>query len=277
MKVLFSLLIPLIAVFLIVSGCSRDEQPPVSNEGVKIVKRIVKPPPRDQEEKPIAPQEKTVERPPELVQNTAPEEETPQTPQIPQPVKNDITEEKISQTPPPEPPPPPEPSPEDPGHYISKTGETLMGIAGKQEVYGDPLKWPILCRYAVDTRGSFEMKGEFHRAVLPEGIRFRILQPEEFRENLKMRKDCRWVVSVLSSTIEEKILPPIVTLLKEGYPVYLTDTRIKGNDWMRVRVGFFRSRAEAEAEGKKIMTLLKFDDLWVTKIGEQEFEEFAGY
>jgi len=30
-------------------------------------------------------------------------------------------------------------------------------------------------------------------------------------------------------------------------------------------------------EAKKIMVLLKLTDCWVTKVGQKEFEEFAGY
>lgn len=260
MKLLFPLLMPWIALFLIVSGCSRDEQPPVPNKGIKVVKRIVKPPPSPPEKESAAPRE---------------EEKTIQS--TPEPVETGALEEKILQMPNFDPQPQPATPREDRGHYVSRTGDTLMGIAAKEEVYGNPLKWPILCRYAVDDLGILDMKGDFHRKILQKGLRFKILQPEEVHENLRMRADHRWVVSVLSSTIEEEIIPPIVTLLKEGYPAYLTEARIKGNDWMRVRVGFFGTRTEAEAEGKKIMSLLKLHELWVTKIGSPEFKEYAGY
>jgi hypothetical protein len=46
---------------------------------------------------------------------------------------------------------------------------------------------------------------------------------------------------------------------------------------MRLRVGFFKTKAEADDEGKKIMELLRFKDSWTTKLGTNEFSDVARY
>ena len=46
---------------------------------------------------------------------------------------------------------------------------------------------------------------------------------------------------------------------------------------MRLRVGFFKNRAEADTEGKKIRAMLSLDDYWITTIAKKELEEFGSY
>jgi hypothetical protein len=59
---------------------------------------------------------------------------------------------------------------------------------------------------------------------------------------------------------ETAALPTAIRLVNDGYPVYLTRAKVKGKDWMRLRVGFFKNRTEATTEAKKIMGLLKLAD-----------------
>jgi hypothetical protein len=81
----------------------------------------------------------------------------------------------------------------------------------------------------------------------------------------------------VSATTNTKIIPPAIRLINNGYPAYITRAKVKGKDWIRLRVGFFKSRTEADTEGKKIMAMLKIADSWVTKAGKKELEEFGGY
>jgi hypothetical protein len=46
---------------------------------------------------------------------------------------------------------------------------------------------------------------------------------------------------------------------------------------MRLRVGFFKSRSEADEVGKKIKGQLNFQDSWSTKADQEEYEEVAGF
>ncbi|UCF56860.1 MAG: SPOR domain-containing protein, partial [Deltaproteobacteria bacterium] len=82
---------------------------------------------------------------------------------------------------------------------------------------------------------------------------------------------------VLSSPNKAEIIPAAIRLVKEGYPVYITRARVKGKDYMRLRVGFFEEKAEADTEGKKIMAMLNFPGTWTLKAGKQEFEDFGRY
>ncbi len=46
---------------------------------------------------------------------------------------------------------------------------------------------------------------------------------------------------------------------------------------MRLRVGFFEKKDEADSEGEKIKALLNLGEPWKTKVGKEELEEFGGY
>jgi hypothetical protein len=163
------------------------------------------------------------------------------------------------------------------GYYIAKKGESLSSIAAREDVYGDPLKWPILYRLNIDKLGKLQLgEGLPHREV-PEGLRLRILSPHEIRENLARIAHNVWAVSVLSGTTDREIVPPAIRLIKNRYPVYITSVKVKEKDWMRLRVGFFKNRTVADQERKKIMSMLNCHDSWVTKVGKPEVEEFGGY
>ncbi len=163
------------------------------------------------------------------------------------------------------------------GAYTIKKGETLAGIAGKEEVYGDSLKWPVLYRINLDVLGRLPPTEDMPQKEIPAGTKLQLVTPEERKKTLQKRANSLWVVNVISATTQAEIIPAVVAVVKQNYPVYITTARVKDKDWMRVRVGFFQTRAEAEAEGRKIMESLGFRDLWVTKVAQGEFAEFAGY
>jgi hypothetical protein len=68
-----------------------------------------------------------------------------------------------------------------------------------------------------------------------------------------------------------------VTLVKQGYPVYIVRANVKGKDYMRLRVGFFKKKSEADEVGKKIKEQLNFHDSWSTKADKEEYEEVGGF
>lgn len=260
MKVWFSILSLSLALFLLASGCSKEEQSPAPTEKPKVVKRIVKPEPESREtEQPVA------EAAP------SPEENSREVTQPPvSPEKEGVLPVSGNTDPPP-------PSDQAEGYYTVEEGESLAIIAGKEEVYGDPLKWPILCRYDPEELAPIAMDKGFPYKALPKGLRLKVIGREEAQKNIKARAEYIWVVNVMSSMSMEEIEVPAIRLIKEGYPVYITRVKVKGKDWMRLRAGFFKSRTEAEKIGKKVISLLNFRDLWVTKAGKSEIEEFGGY
>ena len=117
----------------------------------------------------------------------------------------------------------------------------------------------------------------FPERDLPKGIKLKILTPDEVEKNLRERPREYWVINVLSSPQKERIIPHVIRLIDNGYPVYITRAKVKGKDWMRLRIGFFSQKKDADKEGKNLMERLNFSDVWTTKTGDMEFGEFGGY
>jgi hypothetical protein len=163
------------------------------------------------------------------------------------------------------------------GCYIVKQGESLSGIAGRDEVYGDPLKWPLLYRHNIGKIGELQLVEEFLDRELPEGVELKIISPDDARERLGPKADYTWVVNVLSSTTQKALIPSAIRLMRDGYLVYLTSAVVKEKKWMRLRVGFFKTKLEADLERKKINSLLSIRNSWVTEVDQEEHAEFAGY
>ena len=163
------------------------------------------------------------------------------------------------------------------GYYIVKKGESLYDVASREDVYGNKLKWPVLYRLNIDALGSLKTEGDVVERALPEQLKLRIVGPDQVEANLEKRSSARWAVNVLSTTTNEKVVPITMTLIKNGHSAYLTRTAIKGKVWTRLRVGFFTSKAKADAQRKKIRDLLHIGDPWSVKLGPMEFAEFAGY
>jgi hypothetical protein len=162
-------------------------------------------------------------------------------------------------------------------YYTVKKGDTLAKVAGREDVYGNPLKWPVIYRMNLDALGSLPVTEKLPDTELPGGKKLRIIRPEEMKKNLEKRAGHFWVVNVISATTLAEIMPAVIGAIKNDFTAYISTARVNDKDWMRVRVGFFMDRTQAEAEGKKIMEILNFKDSWTTKLGKNEFAEFAGY
>jgi hypothetical protein len=248
-----------LTLFLWFGGCSREEPPPPPDKKDKVVMPIKRPVSQKTDTSVPSKQEKAQEEPeePAEVKTAAVEEKALKPPETEIMEKEEALEKM-------------------PGYYIVKKGDSLSSIAGRDDVYGDSLKWPILYRLNMDKLASLEAGEDFLESELPEGVMLKIITPNEAKENLERRLHNVWVVNVLSATTNEKIIPVAIRLIKNGYPVYITRATVKGKDWMRLRVGFFKNKTEVDTEGKKIMSLLNLGNLWVTKIGK-ELEEFGSY
>jgi hypothetical protein len=236
------------------SGCSSDEKPQSPLPPPKIVKPIAKPAPKD----PVSP----------LSQDEGKGGiET----------RTSLTIETASKTRPGLPTAQKQKAPQEEGGYHTvRNGESLASIAGLQGTYRDPLKWPLIFRTNLDKLENLSAGEDLPGTPLPEGMRLRIVTPEEAKKNVQNRTGHDWVINVLSSTSEEEIALAAVVLAKKGYPIYITQGQVKGREWMRLRVGFFESKRDAEALGKKIQELLNLGDPWITKADQEEFREFGG-
>ena len=160
--------------------------------------------------------------------------------------------------------------------YIVQKGDTLVSIAAKKDIYGDPLKWVVLYRSNID-RFSANSGDVLPDEVLPEGSSLKLVNSLEMEENLKNRSNARWVLNVFSSQKEENVVPLVIKLIKQGYLVYLTRAEVKGVEWIRIRVGFYPDRKTAMSKVNKMEALLEVFDIWAVQIGDQEFAQYIKY
>ena len=163
------------------------------------------------------------------------------------------------------------------GYYRVRTGDSLFKIAGRKDVYGDSLKWPSIYRLNIDKLGRLGVIEDLQHTMLPGGFDLRFVTADEAAKNLAELGGKCWVVNVASVQDSKEIVPPVIALVKNGYHVYLTMAMVKGKEWMRLRVGFFKGRSETVAASKKIMAMVDVKDAWVTKINKRELDQFAGY
>ncbi len=260
MKVSATIISICLILFLLCVSCSREEPAPLPVQKTMVRRPITMPPPEKAKTSITGSEEQAKSETKEGGEvKTAPiEERTLETPETDAGQKAREMEEVI-------------------GYYIAKKEESLSSIAAREDVYGDPLKWPILYRLNINKLGKLQLREDLPHREVPEGLRLRILSPHEIRENLQRIAHNVWAVSVLSGTTDREIVFPAIRLIKNRYPVYITSVKVKEKDWMRLRVGFFKNRTDADQARKKIMSMLNCHDSWVTKVARQELEEFGGY
>ncbi|HOP46561.1 MAG TPA: SPOR domain-containing protein [Desulfobacteraceae bacterium] len=164
------------------------------------------------------------------------------------------------------------------GFYIIQKGDSLFAVADRSDVYGDSLKWVSLFRINFkELKGFMAAEDGFEHQMLPEGLELRYVTEKEAVKNSSMIGNKCWVVNVFSSQDPEKIAMPAISLIKNGYHAYLAFAEVKGKKWIRLRVGFYGDRSDARSEKKKIMALLKMNDIWIDRIDHNELIQFAGY
>jgi len=298
MKEFISLISTCVIVLLLGVGCSTEDAPQVPESGPRVVKRIIQPPPEEikapgttgekqaepeaereihatqvaKKKEPVAEAEKEIH----AIQVTKMEEAEPE-------AKKEIHVFQGAKKEVPVKPPEPEPlktvkEPEDlTEYYLAKKGDNLSQISARDDVYGNPLNWPVLYRHNLDKLGKMEPGPNLPETNIPLKMKLKIVTAEEVSENIKERANKTWVINVISTTTHGEIVAPAIKLMKEGYTVYFTNATVKGREWVRLRVGFFESKSEADNEGKKIMDLLNFVKPWTTKIAETEHKAYAGY
>ena len=141
---------------------------------------------------------------------------------------------------------------EEPGVYVVQKGDSLSKIAGREDVYGDPLKWPSLFRLNLDkledmkVAEAFELKWSslfrlnadtaeamkvlevFDHEELPEGLKLKFVTKQEAEENLTQLSEKIWVVNVLSSQSPKNLVAPAIMLVKKGHRPYISEAEVKG-------------------------------------------------
>jgi hypothetical protein len=166
------------------------------------------------------------------------------------------------------------PSPEK-GVYTVLPGDSLAVIAGREDVFGDPLKWIILYQFNRELLNGLTLDERLPERPVPEGTRLRYEPGGDRTAGAGAGSDRVWVVNVVSSLTADRIDGPAVQLLKKGCPVYISRARVDGRDWMRLRVGFFKDRESAMSSGRELQEFLGQEDSWPVSIGPEEAEEYA--
>jgi hypothetical protein len=237
-----------------------DKKAPEVTERATLEIQEPGPPPRPEPLEELKAENVPEEMAPEETKIASREEEAPSPPPLPAEEQEEPREVKAED-----------------GHYTVRKGDSLFSIAGREDVYGDPLKWPSLFRLNMEHLDQLKVRKGFKTEDLPEGLDLRFFTAHEVEENLARLGPKFWVANVLSSRTPERILPPALKLMKNGYQVYIKKVEVKGEAWLRLRVGFFEDNSEAAAAGQKIMSLLNSPRPWIAKVGQEELEEFGGY
>jgi hypothetical protein len=264
MKFAATLFALLLVLFLALDGCSNKEEVPPLEEKIKVVRTITKPTPKKEKRAVVFEQAvPEVEASPlEVREEMKAEVKTPgsEADLAPTVAAEDVSGEA-----------------ERTSLVVVEEGDTLSSIAAREDIYGDPLKWPILYRMNKEILDSAE-GGAIHpgKEIAP-GTELELIDPQESAKKLSERSDHTWVVNVMSSTLEEEIIPVALSLINKGFPVYITRVTLKNKEWLRLRVGFFRTKTEADVEGKKIMHMLNLVDSWTARIREEELAEYGGF
>lgn len=156
--------------------------------------------------------------------------------------------------------------------------ESLLDIAGRQDVYGDALKWPSLFRHNLSAMEKMKATESLPTEKLPEGLRLKYVSREQASEMRVAMGEKLWALEVASAKAMQGLVPWAISLVRKGYPVYLSKSRLAGEEWIRLRVGFFKDILEALKAGEDIQSLLKTPDTPIPiKIDKKEFDQFAGY
>lgn len=168
----------------------------------------------------------------------------------------------------------PVPEPEEALYTVREKG-TLLEIAGRPDVYGDPLKWPILFR--LNTM-KFSSPEDVLKKPIPRGAPLKLLRRDQATIRAGRMGERLWVVNAASVETLEQSVPPAIKLMESGHHVYLVKTQIAGEEWIRVRTGFYQDILEAMKACEAIRPLMEpFAEPCVARIDREEFERHAGY
>jgi hypothetical protein len=90
--------------------------------------------------------------------------------------------------------------------------------------------------------------------------------------------DKLWVVDVASAKSMNGVVPSAILLMKKGYHAYLIKSQLAGEEWIRLRVGFYRDILEALKVSDEVKALLNLSETPMpVKIDRKELERFAAY
>ena len=125
--------------------------------------------------------------------------------------------------------------------YRVKKNESLLDIAGRQDVYGDALKWPSLFRLNRTALEKMKVTDNLPTEKLPEGLRIKYVSRDEVSERLVEVADRLWVVDVASAKSMNAVVPDAILLMRKGYSAYLTNPSLRGRNGQGCGWGFTKT------------------------------------
>ena len=162
--------------------------------------------------------------------------------------------------------------------YRVRKNDSLLDIAGRRDVYGDEMKWPSLFRLNMGALEKMKVTESLPVEKLPEGLRLKYMSRDEASENLVAMADKLWVVDVASAKSMNGVVPSAILLMRKGHHAYLTKSQLAGEEWIRLRVGFYDDILEALKASEEVKAALNMSETPMpVKIERKEFERFAGY
>ncbi len=87
---------------------------------------------------------------------------------------------------------------------------------------------------------------------------------------LSAAKSRPWALNIASYSDEASAKKLVASLRSAGYNAYTTEGRKSGKTWHRVRVGFYRTREDAEKAGRTIEKRFNLPSTWVVKPARNE-------
>jgi cellulose synthase (UDP-forming) len=98
-----------------------------------------------------------------------------------------------------------------------------------------------------------------------------VVEEKKVLEKEEIIKRENWMVQVASVKTQEQAMLYKEQLMSRGFPAFSLPVKVKGETWMRICVGYFKSKNEAEKadEGIKKMSIHEGQH-WITSISEKE-------
>lgn len=83
-----------------------------------------------------------------------------------------------------------------------------------------------------------------------------------------------WVVNALSTQDPEKARQLLDSFMSLPYRVYAYQTEIRGQNWYRIRVGFFETEEEARVIGEQLSKKYQLPPPWLVRPGKKELDKY---
>ncbi|GAG06211.1 unnamed protein product, partial [marine sediment metagenome] len=107
-------------------------------------------------------------------------------------------------------------------HYMVQKGDTLFKIAGRKDVYGDSMMWPSLFCRNLDRLGDVKPTENLQHQELTKLLGLKFVTSSQASERSSKTGQNRWAVNVLSALDPQSTIQPYITLINNGYHVYIT-------------------------------------------------------